>query len=52
MMLDHPTGLIEEVRTELQDVRIRLAQLRDDMLTDAELAVMLKVCEEFGRCWR
>ncbi len=49
MMLDRPIGLITEVRAELQDVRIQLAQLRDDMPTWDELAVKLKVYEEFGR---
>ena len=48
-MLERSISLVDELRAELQDVRIGLAQRRDEVLTWDELAVKLEVCEEFGR---
>ena len=49
MTFTRSISLVEELRTELQAERIRLAQLRDGMLTEAELIVKLDVWEEYGR---
>ena len=46
MMLDRPISLVDELRAELQKEKIRLAQLRDEMLTEAELIVKMDVWEE------
>lgn len=48
-MLDRSISLIDELRAEIQREKIRLVQLRDEMLTEAELIVKLDVCAEFGR---
>jgi hypothetical protein len=47
VVIGRPVDLTGQRRAELQEERIRLAQLRDDMPTWDELAVMLKVREEF-----
>ena len=47
MMLDRPVDLTEKICAELQAERIRLAQLRDGMLTPDELAAVFEVWEEF-----
>lgn len=48
MMLERFTDLTDKRRAELQEERIRLAQLRDGLPTWEELAVMVEVWEEFG----
>ncbi len=42
-------SLVEELRAELQAERIKLAQMRDEMLTPEELIVKLDVWEQCGR---
>ncbi len=49
MTLEHCIDLTKQLRAELQAERIRLAQLRDGMLTRDEQIAMLEVYEEFGR---
>ena len=46
--LGRPISLIDKLRAELHQEKIRLAQLRDEMLTEAELAVKFEVWEECG----
>ena len=48
-MFARSTELINELRAELQAERIRIAQLRDEMLTQEELAALFDVYEEFGQ---
>lgn len=48
-ILDRAQELTDALGAELQDVRIRLAQERDSLLTEAEMIAMLDVYEEFGR---
>ena len=49
MTFERSISLINELRTELHEEKVRLMQLRDGTLTEAELLVKLQVCEEFGR---
>ena len=46
MMLDRSISLVDELRAELQKEKIRLAQLRDEMLTEGEMIVKMDVWEE------
>jgi hypothetical protein len=41
--------LLDELRGEVEDLRIQVAQKRDDHLTEAELLAALAVYGEFGR---
>lgn len=43
------TEAVDLARVRVMDLRIELAQRRDDLLTGAELMVKLDVCAEFGR---
>ena len=48
-MTERAARLLDELRAEIQAMRIQVAQKRDDALTEAELIAMLEVYEEFGR---
>ena len=41
--------LLDELRTEIQAMRIQAAQERDDALTEAAVLAVLEVYGEFGR---
>ena len=48
-MFERSITLVDELRAEIREERIRLAQLRDGRLTAAELIVKLAVWEEHER---
>jgi hypothetical protein len=47
--LERAFDLLEQLETELLKRRILAAQVQDDLLTEAELVVILDVYGEFGR---
>ena len=49
MTFERSISMVEELRLELHEEKIRLSQLRDGTLTEAELIAKLQVFEEFRR---
>ena len=42
-------GSIDQALADMLELRIALAQCRDNLLTESELVAKLDVCAEFGR---
>lgn len=49
LILSDVNNLIRETERRVLDANIAMAQVRDNMLTEAELIVQLDVYTEFGR---